>query len=100
MAGFAVHLGDVVGMRILLDIGMAVVALQASMHAGAELVAVDGDAVTGCVLHRLVAVAGQAIRLGGQPVRKTEPKKGQEAERDRAVPSNGMKHAGEPLGWN
>lgn len=57
MAGFAVDLGDLIGMRVLLDVGVAVIALQASVHAGTELVAIDRDAVAICVLHRLVAVA-------------------------------------------
>ena len=45
VAGFAVNFGDVVRMGILLDVGMAVVALQIAVDAGVELVAVDRDAV-------------------------------------------------------
>ena len=70
VAGLAVDLGDVVGMRIFLDVGVAVVALQAAVNAGTEFVAVDGDAVAGGVLHGLVAMAGQAIRLCGDAKRQ------------------------------
>ena len=40
MTGFALDLGNVVRMGILLDVRMAVIALQATVGAGAELVAV------------------------------------------------------------
>lgn len=63
MAGFAVDFGDVVGMRVFLNVGVAVVALKAAMAAGAELIAINCDAMAGSILHRLVAVAGEALRL-------------------------------------
>jgi hypothetical protein len=86
-------------MRVLLDVGVAVIALQASMHAGTELVAIDRDAVTGCILHRLVAVASQAIRLRGEPVGRNEHGQGQEAERDGPAPSKGLDQAKKQRGW-
>lgn len=98
MAGFAVDLGDVIGMRILLDVGMAVVALEASVHAGAELVAINRNAVTGCVLHGLVAVACQAIRLRREPVRHCEQKQRHHAEQHGSAPSNAYQQSEEPLG--
>ena len=93
MAGFAVDSGDVIRMGVLLDIGMAVIALQASMHAGAELVAIDRDAVARCILHGLVAVASQAIRLRDQPVRHGQQRQRQEPQGDGTAPSNGSKQA-------
>ena len=56
VAGFALDGCDVIGMGIFLDIRVAVVALQAAMDAGAELASINGDAVTGSILHGLVAV--------------------------------------------
>ena len=63
VAGLAIDRRDLVGMRIALDVGVAVAALQAAVNAGAELLAVDGDAVAGAVGHGGVAVAGEAIGL-------------------------------------
>ena len=40
VAGLAVNLGDVIRMGIFLDVGVAIVALQAAMDAGAELLAI------------------------------------------------------------
>ena len=70
MAGFAIDFGDVVGMRVFLDVGVAVVAFQAAMNARAELIAVNSDAVAGGVLHGLVAVTGEAFRLSNGPKRR------------------------------
>lgn len=63
VTGFAINFSNVVRMGIFLDVRMAVIALQAAVDAGAELVAVYRDAVACCVLHRLVAMACQAVRL-------------------------------------
>lgn len=63
MARFAVDFGDVFGMRVFLDIGVAVVALQAAVNAGTEFAAIYGDAVPRCIGHALVGVAGEAIGL-------------------------------------
>ncbi len=100
MAGLAVDLGDLVGVRVLLDVGVAVVALQAAVNAGTELVAIDRDAVAGCILHRLVAVASQAICLCGQAVGHNEHSHGQKAECDGPAPSGGPEQVEQPLGWN
>jgi hypothetical protein len=99
VAGIAVDLGDLIGMRVLLDVGVAVIALQASVHAGTELVAIDRDAMAGCVLHRLVGVASQAIRLRGQPVGHSEQEYREEAESDGSMPPKCLEQAEEPLGW-
>jgi len=69
VASLAVDRGDVVGMRILLDVGVAVVALQAAVNALAELLAIDCNAVSLRILHGLIAVAGEAICLGPQSAR-------------------------------
>lgn len=50
-------------MRVILDVGVAVIALEAAVDARRKLSAVDCDAVTGGILHGLIAVACQAIRL-------------------------------------
>ena len=63
MARLAVNLGDMVRMGKFLDVGVTVIALQAAVDAGAELVTVDGDAMPLGVLHGLVTVASQAIGL-------------------------------------
>src|ERR1700722_10830019 len=86
-------------MRVLLDVGVAIVALQAAVHAGIEFVAIDRVALAGCVLHGLVAMTSQAIRLRRQPVGQCEQEQGQEAKRGGPVPSNGLEQAEKPLGW-
>jgi len=63
MARLAINLGDTVRMRKSLDVGVTVIALQAAVDAGAELVTVDGDAMPLGILHGLVTVASQAIGL-------------------------------------
>ena len=81
VARFALDLGDVVGVGIFLDVGVAVVALQAAMNALAELVAIDADAVAGGVLHGLVAMAGEAIGLCRKLARRqSNQKQGNEAD--------------------
>ena len=64
-------------MRIVLDVCVAVVALQAAVNAGAEGLAVDCDAVAGRVLHGLVRMARQAIRLC---VKDARPERNQQCE--------------------
>ena len=65
VAGLAIHFCDVIGMWILFDVRMTVVALQAAVNACAEFISINGDAVARRILHGLVGVAGQAIRLRG-----------------------------------
>ena len=72
MACLAFDLGDVVGMRVVLDVGVAGVAPEAAVNAGPKLLPVDGDAVARCILHGLVTVAGQAIRLREQNARRRD----------------------------
>src|SRR5579863_9244207 len=64
VAGRALDRRDVIGVRIVPDVGVAVVALEAAMDASGKLRAVDADAVPAVVLHRQVGVTGQAIGLG------------------------------------
>ena len=61
VAGFAVHRRNVIGMRITLDVCVAVGALQAAVNAVAEFFPVDGDAVSRTVGHAGVAMAGEAV---------------------------------------
>ena len=63
VAGLALDGRDLVGMRVALDIGVAIRALQAAMNALAEFLAVNGDAVAGSVGHAGIAVAGQTVSL-------------------------------------
>lgn len=88
MAGLAVHSGDVVRMRIFLDVGVAVVALQAAVNTGAELVAINGDAVPSGVLHGFVTMAGEAICLRSQVTGRQEDQKRQKTESDCAATSS------------
>jgi hypothetical protein len=66
VAGLAIDRRNLVGMRIALDVGVAVGALQAAVNAVAEFFAVDGDAVSGAVGHAGIAVAGQAVLRAGK----------------------------------
>jgi len=63
VASLAVDRRDFVRMRIGLDVGVAVGALQAAVNALAEFLAVDGDAVAGAVGHGGIAVAGKTVGL-------------------------------------
>lgn len=69
VAGLALNLSDVVRMRIALDVGVARVAAQTAVNAGAELIAIDGDTVPGSILHSLVAMAGEAVGLSNETAR-------------------------------
>jgi hypothetical protein len=64
VAGRAFDRRDLVGVRITLDVGVAVLALEDSVNAGAKLVSVDADAVARCILHARVGVACKAIAIG------------------------------------
>lgn len=61
VAGLAVDGRNFIGVRIGLDVGVAVGALQAAVNAGIEFLAVDGDTVAIAVGRGGVAVAGKAI---------------------------------------
>jgi len=63
MAGLAFNLGNTFWVRILLDVGVASVASKAAVNACAEFVSVDRDAMARRILHRLVAVTGEAVSL-------------------------------------
>jgi hypothetical protein len=63
VAGAALDLRRLVGMRVVLDVGVTVVALKCAVHALAELVAIDADLVAVAVGHALVSVAGEAVGL-------------------------------------
>ena len=98
MTAFAVNLSDMVGMRIFLDVGVAIIALQAAVDAGAELIAVNGDAVSGCILHRLVSMAGETVGLCGKAMRPEKDRECHKAERGRPVMSEYPRHIGQPFG--
>ena len=72
VTGFAFDLCDVVGMGILLDVGVTSIAPKAAVNARAKFVSVDGDTVARRILHRLVAMAGQAVSLRRKNARKTK----------------------------
>ena len=99
MTGLAVDYRDVIGMRIFLDVRVAVIALQTPVNAGAELVAVDGDAVTGCILHCLVAMAGKAVGLCCKAMRRNEDHDEEKAEYGRSVKSSKSEVSRQPSGW-
>lgn len=63
MAGFAIDGRDFIGVRIGLDVGVAVGALQAAVNAGAEFLAVDRDAMARTVGRGGVTVTGKAVGL-------------------------------------
>jgi hypothetical protein len=63
MAGLAFDLGNMLGVRIVLDVGVASVAPKTAVNAGRELFAVDCDAVPCRILHGLVAMTGKAVSL-------------------------------------
>ena len=99
MAGFAIDFGDVVRMGIFLDVRVAVIALQTPVNAGAELVAVDRDAVTGCILHCLVAMAGKAVGLRCKAMRRNEDHDEEKAEYGCSVKSSKSEVSRQPSGW-
>ena len=66
VAGLAIDRRDLVGVRIALDVGVAVDALQAAVNTWREFLAVDSDAVSRAIGHAGVAVAGQAVGLRAQ----------------------------------
>lgn len=99
MACLAVNLRDVIRMRIFLDVRMAVIALQAAVDAGAEFVAIYGDAVACGILHRLVAMACEAISLRCQIMGRQEDKKREKAESERPAMSNRFEEGVQPIGW-
>jgi hypothetical protein len=61
VAGLALHGRDVVGVRIIVDVRVAVATLQAAVDAGREDLAVYGNAVTRRVGHALIAVTNEAV---------------------------------------
>ena len=63
VAGLAVDSGDVIGVWVFLDVRVAIVALQAAVDAGAELISIDRNTMSRGVLHRLIRVAGETLRL-------------------------------------
>lgn len=67
VAGLAFNLRNVFGVRVLLDVSVAVVALQAAMDAGTECLPVHRNAMPGGILHRLIAMTCQAICLRQDP---------------------------------
>jgi hypothetical protein len=97
VARLALDLGDVVWVRILLDVGMAVVALQAAVDACTELAAIDGDAVTCGVGHGFVTVAREAISLRSEAARSDKQRQPQKSKRCLVVISSYQ--LGQVFGW-
>ena len=69
VAARALHLRYLVRMRILLDVSVAIVALQAAMNALAKGLSVHSNAVPIRILHGRVAMAREALGLRMQPAR-------------------------------
>lgn len=63
MACLAFDFCDLIRVRILLDVGVAVVALETAVNAVAEGFSIYCDAVAGGVSHAGVAVASQTVGL-------------------------------------
>lgn len=63
MAYCALNLRGMIRMGIVLDVGVAIAALQTAVNARRKLGTVHCDAVPGGILHGLIAVACEAIRL-------------------------------------
>ena len=99
VAGLAVDLDDMIGVRILLDIGVAVVALQATVNAGAELVSVDRDAVALRIGHALVAVTGETVSLRNETVRRDEARERKQPEGGCFSVADCPGQIGQPFGW-
>lgn len=66
----ALHLRGMVGMRVVLDVGVAVVAFETTVDARRKLWTIDTDAVAAAVFHRQVAVASEAVGLRAQWMRE------------------------------
>ncbi len=99
VAALAIDLRDVIRVRVFLDICVAVVALKAAMDAGAEFVPIYGDAVPGRILHRLVAVAGQALRLCYAPHWPKEKHHRDEGHTRRPVKPDDPDEMCQPFDW-
>ena len=99
MAGFAIDLCDVIGMGIFLDVGVAVVALQAAVNVGAKLVSINGDAVAGGILHGFIAVTGKAFGLRSKVQRHKEECQDDETEACNPVMTNESDEIRQPLDW-
>ena len=63
MALLALNLRNLVRVRILFDIGMAVVAFKAAVNTPAEHLAINGNAVSVRVAHARIAMACKTLRL-------------------------------------
>ena len=63
VAGIALHRRHNIRMRIFLDSGVAIAALQAAVDAGMKLRRIHTYTVPGCILQARVRMAGEAIRL-------------------------------------
>ena len=62
VATLALHWRHLIRMRILLDAGVAIVALQAAVDAGAKVVGIHADTVPQSILHPCAPMAGEAVR--------------------------------------
>ena len=86
VAALALHLRHLLRMRILLDVRVAIVALKASVNALAKGLPIHGDAVPVRILHGLVAMARQALRLRIEPAgREHQQQPGQSGNQNPAA---------------
>jgi hypothetical protein len=67
VAGVALDLGDLVRVRILLDVGVTFIAFQAAVNAFGERVAIHADVMAGGILQTFVGVTGETVTLRQGP---------------------------------
>jgi len=72
VASLALHFCHLLGVRILLDVRVAVVTFQTAVHTVAENLAVDRNAMSVRVRHAGITVACQALRLRTQAGRTAQ----------------------------
>jgi hypothetical protein len=72
---FALNLRRLRGVRIIVNVLVAVAALEHTMNTGVELVGIDADVFAVGVLHGGVAVAGKTIDVRVQRPRGHDQKK-------------------------
>jgi hypothetical protein len=103
VAGLAIHRRDFVGMRIALDVRVAIRALQAAVNTVAEMLPVDKDAVAVAVGHARVAVAGEAVLCAEVPRRERQNRQAghqrKAANHQNCVLSCGFVHSAVFLPW-
>ena len=76
VAGFALDRGGTIGVRIVVNIFVAVAAFEVAVDARVELIGVDADVLAVGVLHGGIAVAGKAVGIRVERTRGGGQQKG------------------------